>query len=160
MKEELTATIDSAITEGESHLEKMHKSDRYLKTLHPITPATLQSLDEESVLRLDQFVYRFTKLQDSMARRFLPSLYALLEADTEPKPFLDILTRLEQLGVLPSVQTWQRFRNLRNNLAHDYPESLEQTADTLNQLLKTWGDLEEIFTRARDAYRSRAASRG
>ncbi len=65
----------------------------------------------------------------------------------------------EELDVLPSVQTWQRFRNLRNNLAHDYPESLEQTAETLNQLLKTWGDLEEIFTRARDAYRSRAASR-
>ncbi|MEX2442973.1 MAG: hypothetical protein WD492_05185 [Alkalispirochaeta sp.] len=155
MNEELTATIESAITEGESHLEKLHNSNEYLKSLRPITPATLKSLDEESVLRLDQFVYRFTKLQDSMARRLLPSLYALLEADTEPRPFLDILSRLEQLDVLPSVQTWQRFRNLRNNLAHDYPESLEQTAETLSQLLATWDDLEAIFTRARDAYRDR-----
>ena len=155
MNEEVTATIESAITEGESHLEKLHSSNEYLKSLRPITPATLESLDEESVLRLDQFVYRFTKLQDSMARRLLPSLYALLEADTEPRPFLDMLSRLEQLDVLPSVQTWQRFRNLRNNLAHDYPESLEQTAETLSQLLATWDDLEAIFTRARNAYRDR-----
>jgi hypothetical protein len=156
MKEELSATIESAITEGESHLEKLHTSEDYLQALRPITPSTLKALDDDAVLRLDQFVYRFTKLQDSMARRLLPSLYSLLEADTEPKPFLDILSRLEQLEVLPSVQTWQRFRNLRNNLAHDYPESLDQTAETLNQLLQTWGDLEEIFVRARDAYRRRA----
>jgi hypothetical protein len=157
MKEELSATIESAITEGESHLEKLHTSEDYLQALRPITQSTLKALDDDTVLRLDQFVYRFTKLQDSMARRLLPSLYSLLEADTEPKPFLDMLSRLEQLEVLPSVQTWQRFRNLRNNLAHDYPESLEQTAETLNQLLQTWGDLEEIFTRARDAYRRRTS---
>ena len=31
----------------------------------------------------------------------------------------------------------------------------ELTAETLSQLLATWGDLEDIFTRARDAYGNR-----
>lgn len=55
---------------------------------------------------ISQFIYRFTKLQHSMARRLLPSLYQHLEADTEPRPFLDLLHRLEQLDIVPSVARW------------------------------------------------------
>lgn len=153
MNEELISTIDSAIKEGSAHLERLRDSDRYLQELRPFSATTLESMDKKVVLHLDQFIYRFTKLQDSMARRLLPSLYALLEADTQPRAFLDILGRLEQLNVITSVETWQQFRNLRNNLAHDYPENLQQTADTLNELLETWRDLEALFSRACDAFR-------
>ena len=73
-----------------------------------------------------------------------------------PRPFLDILNRLEQLGVVPDKERWQLHRNLRNNLAHDYPESIEQTVATLNQLFDTWRDLEQLFEAARAAYGSRA----
>ncbi len=156
MNEELTATIDSAIKEGSSHLEKLRDSDHYLQRHRPFTATKIETIDKETVLHLDQFIYRFTKLQDSMARRLLPSLYVLLEADTEPRPFLDVLRRLEQLEIITSVETWQRFRNLRNNLAHDYPENLQQTADTLNELLETWRDLEAIYTRACEAWQQRA----
>lgn len=156
MSEELTATIESAMKEGYAHLDRLHESHSRLRELHPFTETSLKSIDKEAVLYLDQFIYRFTKLQDSMARRLLPSLYSLLEADTEPKPFLDVLGRLEQLNVISSVETWQRFRNLRNNLAHDYPESLQQTALTINELIETWKDLESMFTGACDAYRNRA----
>lgn len=153
MNEELISTIDSAIKEGSAHLERLRDSDGYLQELRPFSATTLESMDKKVVLHLDQFIYRFTKLQDSMARRLLPSLYALLEADTQPRAFLDILGRLEQLNVITSVETWQQFRNLRNNLAHDYPENLQQTADTLNELLETWRDLEALFSRACDAFR-------
>ena len=37
---------------------------------------------------IDQLVYRFTKLQDSMGTRLLPSMYTLLENTNDPKPFL------------------------------------------------------------------------
>jgi hypothetical protein len=153
--EEVIATIESAIKEGTSHLEKLHTSAQYLQRHQPFSPALLETVDSESVLHMDQFIYRFTKLQDSMARRLLPSLYTLLEADTEPKAFLDILNRLEQLNAITSVETWQRFRNLRNNLAHDYPESLSQTAGTLNELLDTWSQMEAMFNLATRTYRSR-----
>jgi hypothetical protein len=155
LNEELISTIESASKECTSHLERLYDSEIYLQELRPFTATKLESIGKEQVLHLDQFIYRFTKFQDSMARRLLPSLYALLEADTEPKPFLDILGRLEQLNVISSVATWQQFRNLRNNLAHDYPESLQQTADTLNELLDTWHDLESIFRMANDAYHRR-----
>ncbi len=155
MNEEIRATADSAIRECAAHLDKLHGSNEFLQRLRPLTAETLENIAKDEVLHLDQFLYRFTKLQDSMARRLLPSLYVLLEGDTEPRPFLDVLNRLEQLGVINSVETWQRFRNLRNNLAHDYPENLQQTADTVNELLENWHDLEAMYTNARDVYHSR-----
>lgn len=57
------------------------------------TESTLHDLKPEQIARVDQFIYRFTKLQDAMARRLFPSLYAYFEADNEPRPFLDILSR-------------------------------------------------------------------
>ena len=39
-------------------------------------------------------------MQDSLGTRLIPSLYNLLEADDNPKPFFNILRRLEELGIL------------------------------------------------------------
>jgi len=57
-----------------------------------------------------------------------------------------------------SAQYLQRFRKLRNNLAHDYPENLQQTADTVNELLEHWQELEEMYINARTIYRARFPS--
>lgn len=119
MNEALKATIESSLREAASHIDKLHRSAAYLGEIRPITAAHLETGDPQLVLNLDQFVYRFSKLQDSMAWRLLPSLFALLESDPEPRTFLDVLGRLEELGVVTSVAAWQRLRNLRNTLAHD-----------------------------------------
>ncbi|MFP3960658.1 MAG: hypothetical protein ACLFUX_10855, partial [Spirochaetaceae bacterium] len=148
----VTSTIESAITECEAHRQKLELGEKALSGSFPLSETGLRSLDEERVARLDQFVYRFTKLQDSMARRLLPSLYQYLEADTEPRPFLDLLNRLEQLGIVSSVARWQELRALRNNLAHDYPENTARTVATLNELYRAWRDLAEMYRAARAAY--------
>ena len=90
-----------------------------------------------------------------MGTRLLPSLYRFFENSSQPIPFLDILNRLEQLGVITSVEDWQFFRNLRNNLAHDYPESVDQTVLTLNALYSKWRHMEELYHQARKYYQSR-----
>ena len=86
MNGDVRATIESALTEGASHLEWLRDSAQHLNPMRPFTAQILKTIQKDDVLHLDQFIYRFTKLQDSMARRLLPSLYVLLEADTEPKP--------------------------------------------------------------------------
>jgi hypothetical protein len=87
---------------------------------------------------LDQFLFRFIKMQDSMAKRLIPAVYSVLEIDSSPLPFLDMLSRLEKLGVLESVDTWQFFRDLRNNLAHD-------KVSNLNLLFHRWTDFTAIY---------------
>ena len=158
MSDTVTATIESALTECRAHRQKLAQGEARLAGVFPLTEHSLAGLDDDTVARLDQFIYRFTKLQDSMARRLLPALYQYLEADTEARPFLDLLHRLEQLGIVSSTARWQELRALRTNLAHDYPENAAQTVATLNQLFTGWHDLEQMYESARQAYRSTGES--
>ncbi|HUX13645.1 MAG TPA: hypothetical protein VMW87_11500, partial [Spirochaetia bacterium] len=80
-----------------------------------------------------------------------------IESTELPTPFLDVLARLEQLSIIPSESEWQFFRNLRNNLAHDYPESVEQTTEALNVLFSEWRRLAQIYTQAREHYQAHRA---
>ena len=138
-------TINSSLMECDSHLRKMNHAYEKLKESIPFSEADFPPLDEDVSANLDQFLFRFIKMQDSIANRLLPSLYQILEDNQEPRPFLDILNRLESLDVLESVDTWQFFRNLRNNLANDYPESREQNITNLNILFQRWQEFSALY---------------
>ena len=70
--------------------------------------------------RLDAFVARFARLQDSLGDKLLP---ALLTALAEPVgAAIDNLNRGERLGWLPSVEAWRAIRALRNQMIHEYVE--------------------------------------
>ncbi len=154
MKETTAATVESSIKECESHLSKCRRALGLLDHLIPLTPEKFKALDEDEVEHIDQLIYRFTKMQDSMGTRLLPSLYSYIENDDSPKPFLNIISRLEQLSVLSDAEEWQFFRNLRNNLAHDYPESIGQTVETLNTLHDDFDSFAEMYEKVRDYWRS------
>ncbi|MFW6415025.1 MAG: hypothetical protein ACOCZ2_01800 [Thermodesulfobacteriota bacterium] len=155
MMEKARNTINSAINENDKHLQRIERCKSLLADFFPLTVQEFQNLSEEQIEHIDQFVYRFTKLQDSMGIRLLPSIYVWFENDSRAKPFLDILNRLEQLEIIEDVSTWQFFRNLRNNLAHDYPESLDQTVETLNLLYSEIKTLEAMYIKIREIWNSR-----
>ena len=71
---------------------------------------------------LDQFAYRYTRLQDDMGARLMPSVLKALGEDIAPMSAIDRFTRLEQLGWLQSADDWLMLRQVRNQFAHDYPE--------------------------------------
>lgn len=68
--------------------------------------------------RLEAFVSRFGRMQDTMADKLLPRwLLALAEV---PGSQIETLNRAERLGVLASTEQWLEARNLRNRLVHEY----------------------------------------
>lgn len=74
------------------------------------------------LLRLcDQILFRFTKLQDALGERLVPATLQQLAESFEDWPMRDRLERLEKLGYL-GVDDWLRWRELRNRLAHEYPD--------------------------------------
>ena len=88
------------------------------------TQEVIERIDSDPVLaeRLDAFVSRFGRLQDTLADKFLP---ALLDAMAESKgPALENLDRAEKLGWLDSVDAWLEMRKLRNQMVHEYIEDL------------------------------------
>ena len=91
-----------------------------------VAPTDMAAVEADKDLRqlTDQILFRFLKLQDTLGERLTPAtLNALLEP-YENWPMRDRLDRLEKLGYL-EVDDWLRWRDLRNRLAHEYPDQSE-----------------------------------
>jgi len=157
MNDEIRSKIESAVKENEAHQKRIERVVALLKEVFPADVISFKGFSETEIEHVDQFIYRFSKMQDSLGTRLIPAIYSLLEGDDAPKPFLDILNRLEKLQIIDSVDEWQFFRNLRNNLAHDYPESLAQTVETLNLLHREIGKFLSIFQRLKQAWLDQAS---
>jgi hypothetical protein len=86
----------------------------------------LDRLDKADRRLLDQFAYRYTRLQDDMGARLMPAVLTALGEEVVTLSALDRFNRLEQLGWLPSSDEWMELRQVRNQFAHEYPESAEE----------------------------------
>jgi hypothetical protein len=150
------AKLESAVAECDAHLSRLDRGYKLLGAFFPLTPSLLENLDEVRVEQLDQFLFRFAKLQDAMGSRLFPAVDALVSGNAESRPFIDVLMSLEKYRVVENAGPWQEFRELRNNLSHEYPDNFEESAVTLNLLFQKWPQFRGIYTRIRDFAISRA----
>ncbi|GEM_PF-113148 len=112
----------------------------------PALPGGSERLPDEQVQDVDQFILRFTKLQDTMGSRLFPAILHYLTEPFDERPMLDKLNRLEKLGFINSVEKWQTVRNIRNKFAHDYPNDLDKNAAQLNLAFESVMDLYAMLT--------------
>ena len=107
---------------------------------------TYTNLTDEQVQDVDQFILRYTKLQDTMGNRLFPAILGYLNEQFEDCPMLDKLNRLEKLGFIDSVEKWQTVRNIRNKFAHDYPDDPDKNVAHLNFALESVSVLYAMLT--------------
>ena len=84
----------------------------------------LKAIESDPALRqlTDQILFRFMKLQDALGERLIPATLGMLAEPFEDWPMRDRLDRLEKLGYL-DVESWLRWREVRNRPAHEYPDA-------------------------------------
>ena len=107
------------------HLDALHDAlnDMLQRAL---SPSEYEHLSKPDRRLLDQFAYRYTRLQDDMGVRLMPAILRSLGEDVAAMPALDRFTRLEQLGWLHSAEEWNVLRQIRNQFAHDYPDTSQE----------------------------------
>jgi hypothetical protein len=93
-------------------------------------------LNKDDRRLMDQFAYRYTRLQDDMGARLMPSVLKALGEDIAPMSAIDRFTRLEQLGWLKSADDWLMLRQVRNQFAHDYPDSPTERFERLQAAIQ------------------------
>lgn len=90
-----------------------------------------QKIEVDPILaeRLDAFVSRFGRLQDTVGDKLLPALLIALAEKTGPA--IDNLDRAEKFGFIESADAWMEMRKLRNQMVHEYIEDLVVLASAL-----------------------------
>jgi hypothetical protein len=94
-----------------------------------VEAARLES-DVELAERVDAFVGRFGRLQDTLGDKLLPALLSAL--GEHAGPFVDNLDRAERLSWIDSVDDWLAMRQLRNQMIHEYIEDPVILTSALN----------------------------
>jgi len=99
----------------------------------PLTQQQLAMLEQNPDLaeRIDAFVSRFGRLQDTLGDKLLPQLFRLV--GERPTTFVDNLDRAERLGWIVSSDQWLDARKLRNHMVHEYIDDLAILLDALQQ---------------------------
>ncbi|MBU0559640.1 MAG: hypothetical protein KKD86_20010 [Bacteroidetes bacterium] len=137
--------LKTVIRECKKHSKRMNYAYKNLSHKFPLTSEKILKQSDEEIALLDQFIYRFSKLQDAIGQKLFKSVLILLDENVENKSAIDIFNRLEQLEVINDYETWKNLRALRNELAHEYEEDEDKLAELLNLLFEKKSQLEKYF---------------
>ena len=116
----------------EKELRHIKQTDQRLFG-NKLTLEDIERLDENYELseRVEAFVSRFGRLQDTLGDKVLPLL--LKTTGEKFGPLVDNLARAEKLGWLESSSDWMLARHLRNKMVHEYIDDPKDLLDALRE---------------------------
>jgi uncharacterized protein with HEPN domain len=146
-------TLAALLDECDLHLLALHEA--MSRCPQPLTVSHFETRHPALIAALDQFAYRFIKLQDVMsAKVFRQYAVEVLGEPVESVPVIDILNLLERYGMLPSVSRWQETREIRNQMTHEYqlnPAELIETLQIAFDMVTEMADVIRILKQPRIA---------
>jgi hypothetical protein len=110
----------------------MQRAKEHMKAFMPLNRHTYEELDDMQTAWCDQFLFRFSKLQDTMGDKIFALVLEMSGEDIKRMTFIDRLHRLEELGVLEK-ERWMVLRQERNEIAHEYRFNIEEVTESLNR---------------------------
>ena len=143
LNDSLVQTFDTCAI----HVKRMEFAKSRVEAFIPLNEDNYYKLDDETIGFLDQYIFRFSKLQDALETRLFPLILESLAEPVADKAFIDILNRLEQLEILNSAFAWVELRKIRNDIAHEYPASLIERIEGINYIFDKLEELKQIIER-------------
>jgi predicted nucleotidyltransferase len=124
---------EKVINECDIHLRRLDFASNQLKNIFPLDENSYMRLSEEEIQSIDQFLYRFSKLQDTIGEKLIKIVFSLYEENIEKFTFIDILNRLEKVEIL-TLKDWKKLRDIRNDLSHKYDDDPEESSIIINNI--------------------------
>lgn len=103
--------------------------------------------NKEDIKLIDSFVYRFSFLQDYIGQNLFKNFLIETGDYMENMSFIDILDKLEKIGIIENVDEWIKIRKIRNIIAHDYLEDVEEIKFFLGKALEYVSLFREVINR-------------
>ena len=103
-KQELLERLQREFTICDRHNLRIEEALSGLRSVLPLSVEAYADLDTEQIRCLDQFIFRFSKLQDAMGAKIFRYVLEYLDEDISSLPMRDILNRLERYHLLEKIR--------------------------------------------------------
>ena len=143
MSSYIEQSFKEQLYECHKHVEKIIIAKQHLSKLVPLTVESYSRLNDIEMSFIDQLIFRFSKLQDTLGERIFPSVLKLSKEDVKQKTFVDILNRLEELEIIDKNE-WLKLREIRNEIAHEYSFNTEEVIESITNIYNASSDLIKI----------------
>ena len=151
-KQEINERLQREFEICDKHILRINEALEELSAVLPLSCDNYATLNSEQIRCLDQFIFRFSKLQDAMGAKIFRFLLEYLDEDVTALPMRDILNRLERYRILPDANEWIYIRELRNEIAHDYPLLENDVVRILNELFSKVEILYGIYDKLKASF--------
>ena len=138
-------TLEQVRKELDMHFDRIDAILPELQSYLPLQESDFQEI--EKIKTIDFFIYRFTKIQDRMGEKFFPIILKELYEYKNSMSLIDVLHRLEKLGLLDSGDTWIDYRKLRNTLTHEYPDNEDEMIESIVLAIEVYENLKDIYAK-------------
>ena len=100
---------------------------------------------------LEAYLKRFASLQDYLGAKVFKTL--LDSAGISYSKMSEVLTLIEKEGII-DLDKWIEFRNIRNELEHDYPDEIEEALQDLKYCIDSFDYMESVVKKVFDFARN------
>jgi hypothetical protein len=138
--------LQKIIESGRIHIERIEDAYDAISELLPLNRERFVDMSTGKRAFIDQYIFRFAKLQDLTGQKLFRETLEVLGEDATQLAFLDVFHRLEQLNIISGLDDWQMLREIRSDVAHEYPLMLQETIDSVNAILDKKEILISFFT--------------
>ena len=151
-KQEINERLQREFEICDKHILRINEALEDLSSTLPLTAENYIQLGSKQIRCIDQFIFRFSKLQDAMGAKIFRFILEYLDEDVTSLPMRDILNRLERFQILPDANEWLYIRELRNEIAHDYPMMENDVIRILNELFSKVEIMYGIYDKLKAVY--------
>jgi hypothetical protein len=141
---DIKQTFIERLHECNQHKKRLLSSKNRLSDFIPFNTDSYNNLDEVEISTIDQMIFRFSKLQDTLGDKIFPSILELNAENVKKMTFIDRLNRLEELELLYK-DDWMSLRKDRNEIAHEYSFNQEEVVNSINLIFNRVDDLLKIY---------------
>ena len=105
-RQEINERLQREFEVCDKHILRINEALEELSSTLPLTIENYAHLSSEQIRCIDQFIFRFSKLQDAMGAKIFRYILEYLDEDVTSLPMRDILNRLEKYKFLPDTNEW------------------------------------------------------
>lgn len=137
--------IKRYLNECDKHLQRVEEAYGDICPVLPLSVEKYKNLSKDEVQDIDQYLFRFAKLQDTLGDKLFRLILKEYEPTDEILPFIDMLNKLEKLGFIDSAKEWINLRKIRNEISHQYDDEPEEMSQAINNILNHKDIIKEIY---------------